>query len=108
MKVFMCMDIHIFIGWAKSRVTVTSFCYIHLKILRDAVVPQLRTKSNLDELYFQQDRSPPQYAPTVREYLHQALSQRWFGRRGSIEWPPRSPDLTPMNLFLGCCQKQGL
>jgi hypothetical protein len=21
----------------------------------------------------------------------------WFGRRGTVEWPPRSPDLTPMD-----------
>ncbi|KYN06954.1 hypothetical protein ALC62_02077, partial [Cyphomyrmex costatus] len=25
---------------------------------------------------------------------------RWIGRRGAIEWPPRSPDLTPLDFFL--------
>ena len=42
---------------------------------------------------------PPHYARTVRQYLHQILTQRWFGRRGSIERPPRSPDLTLMGFF---------
>ena len=25
---------------------------------------------------------------------------RWTGRRGSVDWPPRSPDLTPLDFFL--------
>ena len=93
--------IYIYTGWAKSRVTATSFCYAHLEILRDVVVQQLRTKANFDELHFQQDGAPPRYARTVREYLHQTIPQRWVGRRGSIEWPPRSPELTPMSFFGG-------
>ena len=32
--------------------------------------------------------------------LNKRLEGRWIGRRGSIEWPARSPDLTPMNFFL--------
>ena len=28
------------------------------------------------------------------------LSGRWIGRRGAIEWPARSPDLTPCDFFL--------
>ncbi|KYQ46369.1 hypothetical protein ALC60_14791, partial [Trachymyrmex zeteki] len=30
----------------------------------------------------------------------QRFPQRWIGRRGAIEWPPRSPDLTPLDFFL--------
>jgi hypothetical protein len=29
----------------------------------------------------------------------QKLSGRWIGRRGSIEWPARSPDLSPCDFF---------
>ena len=47
------------------------------------------------------DGTPPHYARTVRQHLHQAFPQRWFGRRGSIEWPSRSPELTPMDFFSG-------
>lgn len=71
----------------------------YLKMLRDVVVPQLRTRANFTELFFQQDGAPPHYALAVRDYLDQTFPQRWFGRRGSIEWPPRSPDLTPMDFF---------
>ena len=87
-------------GWAKSMGTVTSMCYIHLKILRDVAVPQVRTKANFDELYSRQDEAPPLNARTAREYLHQPYPQRWFGRRGSLEWPSRSScHLTPVDFF---------
>jgi len=26
--------------------------------------------------------------------------ERWIGRRGAIKWPPRSPDLTPLDYFM--------
>ena len=58
-------------------------------------------QSNFDELFFQQDGAPPHYALIVRDYLKKVFPQRWFGRRGSIEWPLRLPDLTPMISFLG-------
>lgn len=34
--------------------------------------------------------------PRVREFFPQKL----ISRRGDISWPPRSPDLTPMDFFL--------
>ena len=33
-------------------------------------------------------------------WLDDHLPDRWIGRRGAIEWPPRSPDLTPPDFFL--------
>ena len=30
---------------------------------------------------------------------------RWIGRRTPVEWPPRPPDLTPLNFFLWVHQK---
>ena len=73
----------------------------YLEILREVVVPQLQTKSNFDEFFFQKDGALPHYALRVRDYLNEVFPQRWFGRRGSIKWPPRSPDLTPMDFFEG-------
>ena len=57
---------------------------------------------NLDEdlLHFQQDGAPPHYAVVAREWLDRFYPRQWIGRRGPIEWPPRSPDLTPMDFFL--------
>ncbi|PNF22912.1 hypothetical protein B7P43_G13904 [Cryptotermes secundus] len=31
---------------------------------------------------------------------HPVFPQLWFGRRGPVEWPARSPDITPPDLFL--------
>ena len=73
----------------------------YLEMLNNVVLPYLRQREDFNELYFQQDGAPPHYALNVRTFLHQTFPQRWFGRRGSIEWPPRSPDLTPMDFFSG-------
>ena len=35
----------------------------------------------------------------VRSWLDRQFPGRWIGRRGPLEWPPRSPDLTS-TLFL--------
>ena len=83
--------------WPKSRHTVNGENY--LEILCEVVVPQLQTKPNFDELFFQQDGTSPHYALRVRDYLNKVFTQRWFGRTGSIEWPPCSSDLTPMDFF---------
>ena len=83
--------------WPKSRHTVNGENY--LEILCEVVVPQLQTKPNFDELFFQQDGTSPHYPLRVRDYLNKVFTQRWFGRTGSIEWPPCSPDLTPMDFF---------
>lgn len=51
-------------------------------------------------IWFQQDGAPPHFARPVREYLDEVFPGRWIGRRGPIEWPARSPDLTPLDFFL--------
>ena len=51
-------------------------------------------------MYFMQDGAPPHYATPVRTFLDQTFPSRWLGRRGAIEWLPRSPDLTPMDFFV--------
>ena len=95
-------------GWPKSRYTVIKLFFIcfevtcsalYLKILPKVVVPQLQTKPNFNELFFQQDGALPHYALRVRDFFNEVFPQCWFGRRGSIEWPPCSPDQTPMDFF---------
>lgn len=56
----------------------------------------------LDErhLHFQQDGAPPHYALRVRQWLNERFRGKWIGRRGTLEWPARSPDLTPLDFFL--------
>ena len=60
--------------WPKSRHTVNGENY--LEILCEVVVPQLQTKPNFDELFFQQDGTFPHYALRVRDYLNKVFTQR--------------------------------
>jgi transposase len=51
-------------------------------------------------MFFQQDGAPPHYALIVRDFLNEHFPNKWIGRRGPVEWPPRSPDLTPLDYYL--------
>lgn len=78
----------------------------YLELLEDTVYPLLIDIVENDDRYqenqlmFQQDGAPPHYALLVREFLNRQFPEQWIGRRGAIEWPPRSPDLTPLDFFL--------
>lgn len=73
----------------------------YLDFLQNFLLPELnRLFPNRNDLWLQQDGAPPHYAVLVRNYLDNVFANRWIGRRGSIEWPPRSPDLTPLDFFL--------
>jgi hypothetical protein len=64
---------------------------------------QISTSSVLpdnESIFFMQDGAPAHYASDVREWLDKNFPGRWIGRRGPIEWPARSPDLTPADFFL--------
>ena len=74
--------------------SVTSASY--LQMLSEFIWPLIMRRG----LYFQQDGAAPHYANDVRDWLNAKLPDRWIGRKGPIEWPPRSPDLTPPDLFL--------
>lgn len=73
----------------------------YLEFLQNFLLPELnRLFPNTNDLWLQQDGAPPHYALLVRNYLDNVFPNRWIGRRGTIEWPPRSPDLTPLDFFL--------
>ena len=42
----------------------------------------------------------------VRNWLDRNYPRCWIGRLGPIAWPPRSPDLTPMDFFLWGASKE--
>ena len=71
----------------------------YLELLKSKVFPVISTWNN-SQLLFMQDGAPPHFARNVRDWLNENFSMRWIGRRGPVEWPPRSPDLTPMDFFL--------
>lgn len=50
-------------------------------------------------MWIQLDGAPAHYSVIVRNYLNRKFPEKWIGRGGFAEWPPRSPDLTPMDFF---------
>lgn len=50
-------------------------------------------------------RCSPHFARAVRTHLDEHRPQ-WIGRGGPVAWPPRSPDLTPLDFYLWGWMKQ--
>jgi len=82
--------------------TVTGQSY--LTMLQNYICPAVVHFANegLDDadVWFMQDGAPPHYATIVRNFLDERYPDHWIGRRGPVEWPPRSPDLNPLDYFL--------
>lgn len=51
-------------------------------------------------MWFQHDGCPAHRSRCVTQYLHSQFPERWIGQQGVVSWPPRSPDLTPLDYFL--------
>ena len=73
----------------------------YFSIPRDYLLPVIAEEN----FVFQQDGAPPHWALDVRAYLNDELENRWVGRAAAADdalllWPPRSPDLTPLDYFL--------
>lgn len=52
------------------------------------------------QLHFMHDGAPPHFSTVTRMYLDRTFTGRWIGRGGPIAWPPRSPDLNPLDFYL--------
>ncbi|GBL73407.1 hypothetical protein AVEN_159418-1 [Araneus ventricosus] len=50
--------------------------------------------------------SSPHYGNIAREFLDTTFPQRWIGRCAVMAWPPRSPDITPLDFYLWGYVKQ--
>lgn len=51
-------------------------------------------------MWFMHDGAPAHFALNVRHFLNDNYQNRWIGRGGPQPWPPRSPDLNPLDFFL--------
>ena len=80
--------------------TLTSAEYVRLlseeieEYLMDIPLGELRN------LWFQSDGCPAHYSIAARRLVSTMFNNKTIGRGAGIEWPPRSPDLTPMDYFL--------
>lgn len=75
---------------------------VYLVFLRD-ILPGLLEDVPLnirDGMWFQHDGAPAHFGIIVRDYLNVTFEQKWVGRGGPVQWPARSPDLTPLDFFL--------
>lgn len=73
----------------------------YLDMLQNFYFPQIQNRPGFAYQVFQQDGAPPHWRLTVRDWLNATFPHRWIGRLPSpMQWPPRSPDLTPLDFFL--------
>jgi len=71
----------------------------YLTMLRDHVLPYLRNKRILRKTTFQQDGAPPHIKKCVTDFLSEQFKTKIISRCFDNAWPPRSPDLTPMDFW---------
>ena len=69
-------------------------------MLNKTIVPTISRRMNLKEIHDMHDGALAHYAQSVRHFMDKTFRDRWIGQRGPIDWPARSPDLTPMDFFL--------
>ena len=74
----------------------------YLNFLQNELPKQLEnvplvTRNAMD---FQHDGAASHYTRHVMQHLNDTFPNRWIGRGSTINWPPRSPDLTPLDFCL--------
>ena len=57
----------------------------------------LKTRS----FVFSEMGHPPHYHRDARSFVDEILPNRWIGQSCFIEYPPRSPDITPLHFLWG-------
>jgi len=78
--------------------TVTGEAYV--EVLHSSILPAICALYENSEVFYQQDGAFPHYHRDVRTFLDSNLQGHWIGRRGTFEFPPCSPDLTPLDFYL--------
>ena len=75
---------------------------VYIDLLEQCVFPQIETfeQETVNKVIFMQDRAPPHSSSFVTDVLNERFPDAWIGRVGPILWPPRSPDLSPLDFFL--------
>lgn len=68
-----------------------------LELLKNQL--NLLPEEERNNIIFQQDGAPAHNSRIARAYLNENFNA-WIGTNGTIRWPARSPDLTPMDFFL--------
>ena len=69
----------------------------YVGVLKEKIVPHFQRNNTW---IYQQDGASSHFCKAARSVLDGSLNGRWIGRRGPIEWPARSPDLTACDYWL--------
>lgn len=70
-------------------------------MLREFLVPQLQEFDGFDQdTWFQQDGATAHTARASMEVVRELFPEKVISRFGDLNWPARSPDLTPLDFFL--------
>ncbi|GBM07348.1 hypothetical protein AVEN_187887-1 [Araneus ventricosus] len=74
----------------------------HLELLQDVITDFVENLPlhQLRNVWFQHDGTPPHKISNVKQYLMETLQNQVIGYGGFVEWPPRSPDLIPLDFLL--------
>lgn len=80
-----------------NAVTITGDRYRDM--LENFLVPEL-DRLGLQHVWFQQDGATSHTANDTMDILREIFPGRIMSKRGDIDWPPRSPDLTAPDYFL--------
>ncbi|GBL87568.1 hypothetical protein AVEN_165175-1 [Araneus ventricosus] len=70
------------------------------ELLTLSSVPEDLPLSDLRNVWFQHDGVPPHKASSVQQYIRDTFQQQVIGCGGCAEWPPRSPGLNLLDIFL--------
>lgn len=79
----------------------------YLRMIDEEVVPQMELHFDRQNengmfryVWWAQDGAPAHRLIAVRERLRELFNERVIALHHPVEWPPRSPDLTPCDFFL--------
>jgi len=97
--------ISIMLTSSSSRVSTLFWSYDRTKLPRLSakwITKQLEDipLATLIAMYFQHDGTPSHYSRHLMQHLSDTSPNRGIGRGSTINWPPRSPDLTPLDFCI--------
>ena len=73
----------------------------YLQMLNEEIIPRLFELygDRVDHLWWMQDGAPCHRTYVIRNRVREVFGNRIIGLGHAVEWPPRSPDLTPCYFF---------
>lgn len=72
----------------------------YLELLQNYIGPAIDTVAGENVVWFQHDGCPAHCTTDVVSCLNEFFPNSWIGRGGPINWPARSPDISPNDFFL--------